>query len=147
MTADQGITTSQDFAWLINGFVRRVHGVTHALVLSSDGFPLIASESMETDSAEQLAAISSGLLSLASNAASLFDKGDCEQIMVRLRRGYFLFMGIGKGAGFGVLTSAGCDMKVVAYEMTQFVDKAGHVLTPQLRADLRRVVTARRPRD
>jgi uncharacterized protein len=147
VTTDQGITTSQDFAWLINGFVRRVHGVTHALVLSSDGFPLIASESMETDSAEQLAAISSGLLSLAGNAAALFDKGDCEQIVVRLRRGYFLFMGIGKGAGFGVLTSAGCDMKVVAYEMTQFVDKAGHVLTPQLRADLRRVVTARRPRD
>jgi uncharacterized protein len=43
-----------------------------------------------------------------------------------------------------VLTSAGCDMKVVAYEMTQFVDKAGHALTPKVRADLRRMLTARR---
>lgn len=147
MTTDSGITNPQDFAWLIDGFVKRVHGVSHALVMSSDGFPLIASESMENDDAEHLAAISSGLLSLASNAASLFDKGSCEQIIIRLSRGYFLFMGIGNGAGFGVLTSTGCDMKVVAYEMTQFVDKAGHALTPQLRADLRRVVTARRPRD
>ncbi len=56
-------------------------------------------------------------------------------------------MGIGDNAGLAVLTSPGCDMKVVAYEMTQFVDKAGHALTPQVRADLRRMVTARRARD
>lgn len=147
MTSDS-ITSHEDFAWLINGFVTRVHGVTHALVLSSDGFPLVVSDSMGTDESEQLAAISSGLLSLASNAAGLFDKGSCEQIVIRLSRGYFLFMGIGRSAGFGVLTGTGCDMKVVGYEMTQFVEKAGHALTPQLRADLRRVVTAaRRPRD
>jgi hypothetical protein len=35
----------------------------------------------------------------------------------------------------------------VGYEMTQFVEKAGHALTPQLRADLRRVVTAQRRTD
>ncbi|HEX3648786.1 MAG TPA: roadblock/LC7 domain-containing protein [Pseudonocardiaceae bacterium] len=145
MTPDPVITNPQDFAWLLNGFVQRVHGVTHALVMSADGFPLVVSDSMGADESEQLAAISSGLLSLAGNAAGLFDKGDCEQIIVRLTRGYFLFMGIGRSAGFGVLTSSGCDMKVVGYEMTQFVDKAGHALTPQLRADLRRVVTARRP--
>ncbi|HEX5119050.1 MAG TPA: roadblock/LC7 domain-containing protein [Pseudonocardiaceae bacterium] len=147
MTPDPVITNPQDFAWLLNGFVQRVHGVTHALVMSSDGFPLVVSDSMGADESEQLAAISSGLLSLAGNAAGLFDKGNCEQIIVRLTRGYFLFMGIGRSAGFGVLTSGGCDMKVVGYEMTQFVDKAGHALTPQLRADLRRVVTARRPVD
>jgi uncharacterized protein len=147
VTNDQAITNPQDFAWLINGFVERVHGVTHALVLSSDGFPPVASDSMGNDESEHLAAISSGLLSLAANAATLFDKGSCEQIVIRLSRGYFLFMGIGRGAGFGVLTSIGCEMKVVGYEMTQFVEKAGHALTPQLRADLRRVVTARRPLD
>jgi hypothetical protein len=141
MTSDAAITSPQDFAWLVNGFVQRVHGVTHALVMSSDGFPLVASDSVGNDESEQLAAISSGLLSLAANAASLFDKGSCEQIVIRLSRGYFLFMGIGRSAGFGVLTVSGCDMKVVGYEM------AGHALTPQLRADLRRVVTARRPVD
>ncbi|SFN25237.1 hypothetical protein SAMN05216207_101161 [Pseudonocardia ammonioxydans] len=134
----------QEFGWLVNEFVGRVHGVTHALVMSSDGFPLTASESVSTDDAEQLAAIASGLLSLAHNSAALFDKGGCEQIMIRMTHGYFLFMGIGSGAGLAVLTAPGCDMKVVGYEMTQFVRNAGHVLTPEVRADLRRVLSARR---
>ena len=99
---------------------------------------------VESLDAEQLAAISSGLLSLAHNSAALFDKGGCEQIMIRMTRGYFLFMGIGSGAGIAVLTGPGCDMKVVGYEMTQFVRNAGHVLTPEVRADLRRVLSARR---
>lgn len=146
MTAEIGMTTPQDFSWLINSFVERVHGVTHALVLSADGFPLAASDTVSAEESEQLAAISSGLLSLARNSAALFDRGTCEQILIRLSRGYFIFMAIGIEAGFAVLTSDNCDMKVVAYEMTQFVDKAGHSLTPQLRADLRRVVSAQRPR-
>lgn len=144
MTTENSLENPADFAWLVNGFVERVHGVTHALILSSDGFPLTASESVGSDDAEQLAAISSGLLGLARNSAALFGKGNCELIMIRLSHGYFLFMGIGDGAGLAVLTSAGCDMKVVAYEMTQFVDRTGHALTPTVRADLRRVITARR---
>ncbi|MGH3622873.1 MAG: roadblock/LC7 domain-containing protein [Sciscionella sp.] len=144
MTTDNGIKDPQDFNWLLNAFVERVNGPTHALILSADGFPLTASDSVGGDAAEQLAAVASGLLGLARNSAALFDKGDPEQIIIRLTRGYFLFMGIGEGAGLAVLTSPGCDMKVVAYEMTQFVNKAGHALTPQVRADLRRVITARR---
>jgi uncharacterized protein len=35
-------------------------------------------------------------------------------------------------------------MKAVGYEMAQFVRTAGHALTPQLRADLRRAVSGRR---
>ncbi len=149
MTADKSVENPAihnpaDFGWLINGFVERVHGVTHALILSSDGLPLTASESVNSDSAEQLAAIASGLLGLARSGAALFGKGTCELIMLRLSYGYFFFMGIGDSAGLAVLTSEGCDMRVVAYEMTQFVDKAGHALTPKVRADLRRVITARR---
>jgi len=134
-----------DITWLLNDFVDKVHGVTHALITSSDGFPLTASTAVESDDAEQLAAIASGLLSLAGSSAALYGKGSCEQIIIRLTRGYFLFMGIGTGAGLAVLTSPECDMRVVAYEMTQFVTNAGHALTPELRADLRRVLTARRP--
>ena len=134
-----------DITWLLNDFVDKVHGVTHALITSSDGFPLTASTAVHDDDAEQLAAIASGLLSLAGSSAALYGKGSCEQIIIRLTGGYFLFMGIGTGAGLAVLTNPECDMRVVAYEMTQFVTNAGHALTPELRADLRRVLTARRP--
>jgi predicted regulator of Ras-like GTPase activity (Roadblock/LC7/MglB family) len=132
-----------DFTWLINDFVARVHGVSHALILSSDGLSLTSSDTVGTVKGEQLAAIASGMLSLARNSAALFDKGTCEQIIVRLSSGYLLFMGIDSGAGLAVLTDADCDMKVVAYEMTQFVLHAGHALTPQTRADLRRVLAGR----
>lgn len=135
-----------NFAWLLDDFVRKVHGVSHALIMSVDGFPLTASDSVGEAEAEQLAAISSGLLSLAGNSAALFGKGSCEQIIIRLTHGYFLFMGIGSGAGLAVLTSNEADMKVVAYEMTQFITNAGHALTPEVRAELRQVLTARRPR-
>lgn len=143
--AGSATTSPPDFTWLLNDFVYKVHGVTHALIMSSDGFPLTASDAVGNDDAEQLAAIASGLLSLAGNSAALFGKGSCEQIIIRLTHGYFLFMGIGAGAGLAVLTGQDCDMRVVAYEMTQFVANAGHALTPEIRADLRRVLTARRP--
>jgi uncharacterized protein len=145
-TAEQD-ESPQRFDWLIDDFVGRVHGATHALILSADGLPLAASSSVSNDESEQLAAISSGVLSLAHNSAALFNKGTCEQIIIRLTRGYFLFMGIGVGAGLAVLTAPEAEMRVVAYEMTQFVENTGHALTPQVRADLRRVVTAKRPRD
>ncbi|SFT37910.1 hypothetical protein SAMN04487904_101625 [Actinopolyspora lacussalsi subsp. righensis] len=147
MTAAENNAQSANFDWLVDDFVHRVHGATHALILSADGLPLAASSSVTSDESEQLAAISSGMLSLAHHGSSLFEKGDCEQIILRLRHGYFLFMGIGSGAGLAVLTSAEAQMRVVAYEMTQFVENTGHALTPEVRADLRRVVTARRPRD
>jgi predicted regulator of Ras-like GTPase activity (Roadblock/LC7/MglB family) len=134
-----------DFTWLIDDLVDRVHGVTHALILSSDGLSLTSSKAMSTEESERLAAIASGMLSLARNSASLFGKGTCEQIIVRLTYGYFLFMGIDAGAGLAVLTGPECDMKVVGYEMTQFVLNAGHALTPELRANLRRVLVGRRP--
>lgn len=133
-----------DVAGLIEGFAERAPGVTHALVLSSDGFPLVASGSVSKDQAEQLAAIAAGLLGLARNSAALFGKGNCELIIIRLSRGYFFFMGIGDDAGLAVLTSTGCDMKTVAYQMTQLVDQAEGALTAKVRADLRRVITARR---
>jgi predicted regulator of Ras-like GTPase activity (Roadblock/LC7/MglB family) len=145
VTAANEKPSSGDITWLLNDFVDKVHGVSHALITSSDGFPLTASQAVRSDDAEQLAAIASGLLSLAGSSAALYGKGSAEQIIIRLTRGYFLFMGIGTGAGLAVLTGPECDMRVVAFEMTQFVTNAGHALTPELRADLRRVLTARRP--
>ncbi|WP_018502712.1 roadblock/LC7 domain-containing protein [Parafrankia discariae] len=143
MTDQTNRRADHDFSWLINDFVGKVHGVTHALILSSDGLSLTASDGVSSAERDQLAAIASAMLSLARNSATLFDRGTCEQIIVRLSGGYFLFMSIDEGAGLAVLTGPDCDMKVVGYEMTQFVLHAGHALTPDRRADLRRVLVGR----
>ena len=143
MMSTASAASSGNVGWLVEEFVERVHGVTHALILSTDGLPLAGSSSVGMDEAERLAAISSGVLSLAHNGAALFGKGACEQIIIRLDDGHLLFMGIGSGAGLAVLTSSAAQMRVVGYEMTQFVERVGHAFSRAVRAVLRRAVRGR----
>ncbi|MGI5120725.1 roadblock/LC7 domain-containing protein [Marinactinospora thermotolerans] len=131
---------AENFTWLISNFVKDVPGVEHAVVVSSDGLLLTSSRDFPEEHAEQLSAIASGLQSLAEGGARLFGKGECEQLIVRMRRGHLFVMSISDGSCLAVLTSADAEMKIVAYQMTLLVENAGHVLTPQLRSELREVI-------
>jgi uncharacterized protein len=134
----------QEFGWLVDDFAASTPGVTHALIVSSDGLPLIASKGVPPDSADPLAAMTSGMISLGNNIASHVGESGCDQIMLKFPTGHFLFMNIGRLAGLAVLVKDGANLGAVAYRMAQLVDSAGHVLTPQMRDDLRRLST--RPR-
>ena len=128
-----------DFSWLVDNFAASTPGVTHALIVSSDGLPLIAAGGMSPDLADPLAAMTSGIISLGNNIASKVGEPGCDQVMLKFPSGHFLFMGIGNLAGFAVLVRDGANLGVVAHQMAQLVDAVGHVLTPQLRDDLRRI--------
>jgi predicted regulator of Ras-like GTPase activity (Roadblock/LC7/MglB family) len=56
--------------------------------------------------------------------------------MVEMELGCMLLMAIGDGACLAVLAAPRCDMGLVAYEMTLLVDRAGELVTPQLRSRL-----------
>jgi predicted regulator of Ras-like GTPase activity (Roadblock/LC7/MglB family) len=129
----------QDFGWLVDNFALSTPGVTHALIVSSDGLPLITSTGLAPDLADPLAAMTSGIISIGNNIASQIGQQGCEQVMLKFPSGHFLFMGIGSLAGFAVLVREGANIGVVAHQMAQLVDAVGHVLTPQLRDDLRRL--------
>ena len=128
---------AQSLTWLVNNFVAEVPGVTHAVVVSADGLLLIASEELSGERAQQLAAVTSGARSLAESSSRLFDLGECRQTIVRMERGYLIIMAISDGSCLATLARANCDMKVVAYQMTLLVESSDHVLTPQLRRELR----------
>jgi uncharacterized protein len=128
---------AQTLTWLVNDFVSEVPGVNHAVVVSVDGLLLTRSDGLPLEHAEQLAALASGLLSLAQGSSRLFGQGSCEQTIVKMERGYLFLVSISDGSCLTVLASAECDMKVVAYQMTLLVENAGHVLTPELRMELR----------
>lgn len=132
--------SAKRLVWLVNNFVTDVPGVTHAVVVSADGLLLTASDNVPVAHAEQLAALASGLQSLALGSSRLFGLGACDQTMVKMEHGYLFTLAISDGSCLTVLASADCDMKIVAYQMTLFVENAGHVLTPELRGELRRGV-------
>lgn len=84
-----------------------------------------------------LATIVSGLGSLTLGAAKLMNGGKIRQTMIAMDEGSLFVMSISDGSLLGVHATPDCDMSVIAYHMALFVGRAGHVLTPELRTELR----------
>ncbi|MGH8965351.1 MAG: roadblock/LC7 domain-containing protein, partial [Actinomycetes bacterium] len=91
------------FGWLVDSFVERVPGVAHAVVVSADGLLLVASSGLPRDRADQLAAVTSGLVSLTQGAARCFEAGGVVQTVVEMERGIVLTMVISDGSSLAVL--------------------------------------------
>jgi predicted regulator of Ras-like GTPase activity (Roadblock/LC7/MglB family) len=132
-----------EFAWLVQQFVDEVPGVTHAVVVSSDGLQLVASQSVGRDRADSLAALTATLLATADQSGRLLGLGISEYLTIRLPKGHLLFMRIAPAAGFVVAAAPGSDLRVVAYQMTHFARQAGHLLTPRMRDALHHLSISR----
>jgi predicted regulator of Ras-like GTPase activity (Roadblock/LC7/MglB family) len=117
--------------WLLDELVARVPHVRHALVLSSDGLARGASRSLDREDSEQLAAVASGLHSLARGAGKHFDTGGVRQTLVELDDAFLLVSAAGSGSALAVFAEADADIGQVAYEMTLLVKRVGpHLATP-----------------
>ncbi|MGM1063007.1 roadblock/LC7 domain-containing protein [Saccharothrix sp. Mg75] len=125
-----------NFSWLVDDFVSRVAGVAHAIVVSADGLLLASSDRLPVDRAEQLAAVSSGLVSLNLGAARCFEAGDVKQTVVEMERGYLFLMSISDGSCLAVLAAPNCDIGLIGYAMTRLVERVGIQLTPEIRSQL-----------
>lgn len=125
--------TVQDLDWLVTDFVDRVRDVAHAVVVSADGLPLAFNTRFPRDHADQLAAVTSGLASLTQGAARVFAAGRVIQTAVEMEAGLFVVMSISNGSSLAVLATAGCDLGLVAYEMSLLVERVGRELTPASR--------------
>lgn len=158
---------ARNLQWLLQSFVEEVHGVRSVAVVSSDGLLLITSHA-EADASPppappadedpavpaprknpagdrgDLAAVVSGLASLTVGAAKLMDGGKVRQTTVAMSDGALFVMSISDGSLLGVHAGADCDMSVIAYHMALFVGRAGHVLTPALRSELRHALESAR---
>ncbi|MGW0824574.1 roadblock/LC7 domain-containing protein [Streptomyces sp. NPDC002845] len=143
---------ARNLHWLLTNLVEEVPGLLSVAVVSSDGLLLLSSDpgrnaaARETreekpsgpkGSSADLATIVSGIGSLTIGAAKLMDYGGVKQTMVAMGEGSLFVMSISDGSLLGVHGSPDCDMSVVAYHMALFVGRAGHVLTPELRSELR----------
>ncbi|MEV6314760.1 roadblock/LC7 domain-containing protein [Streptomyces sp. NPDC051776] len=159
---------ARNLAWLLSNLVDEVPGLLSVAVVSSDGLLLLSSDSDASTvpvrearipgqddghewsggavgavrgprgSSADLATIVSGLAALTIGAAKLMDAGSVKQTMVTMNEGSVFVMSISDGSLLGVHATPDCDMSVVAYHMALFVGRAGHVLTPELRSELRK---------
>src|ERR1700727_313361 len=108
-----------DFGWVVDNFVRSTPGVTHALIVSADGLPLITAGGMSADLADPLAAMTSGIISLGNNIASKVGEPGCDQVMLKFPSGHFLFMSIGSLAEVAALVRDGANLGAVAHQVAQ----------------------------
>jgi uncharacterized protein len=109
----RGVLSGQ-LDWLLTEFIRGTPGVVHAVAVSGDGLPLAASDRIGDGRANQLAATTSGLVSLA--------------------RGYLFLTSMSEGSSVAVVTDRDCDMGMVGYEVTMLAARVGHVLPSRPRA-------------
>jgi uncharacterized protein len=132
--ASSAPATSRTLDWFVSNFVRDVPGATHAILVSADGLLMASSSHLPADRADQLAAVTSGLASLASGAAQLFEAGGVRQSIVEMDEGYLLLMGVGNGSYLASLASISCDVGQVGYEMAVLVDRVGKAVQATPRA-------------
>ncbi|RKN50624.1 roadblock/LC7 domain-containing protein [Micromonospora endolithica] len=124
-----------DLAWLLNDLVTRVREVDKAIVLSNDGLLLAFSSTMSRDDAEHLAALASGVQSLARGASSRFGGGPVQQTIIEMQSTYLFVTAAGSGASLGVLATENADLGLIAYEMAKLVKQAGRHLTAPARTN------------
>src|SRR6187402_580284 len=121
-------TQRDSLDWLVSKFAHEVSGVSHAILVSADGLLMASSEHMPVERADQLAAVTSGLASLSTGAAQLFDGGYVLQSIVEMEHGYLLLMRVGDGSNLATLATKSCDIGQVGYEMAILVERVGTMI-------------------
>ncbi|WP_159765904.1 roadblock/LC7 domain-containing protein [Streptomyces sp. HM190] len=114
--------------WLLDDLTERLEPVRHALVLSSDGLVTASSTGLRREDAEHLAAVSSGLHSLAKGSGRHFGAGDVRQTMIEFDDAMLFVTAAGAGSCLCVLSAAEADIGQIAYEMTLMVNRVGEHL-------------------
>lgn len=125
-----------DLDWLVTSFAERIPGVESVVVLSTDGLVLALSDRLEKDTADTLAAVTSGLASLTAGAARHMGAGNVNQVIVEMDGGYLFVTTVSEGSALAVMCGPECDIGLIGYEMSMLVARIGQVLTPALRAEL-----------
>ncbi len=121
MVSDAPSDNESDLGWLLRGLVERVPHTRSAVLLSADGLTT-AAYGLETDRADQLSAIASGLFSIARSAAVRFGGSEgVRQVVAELDDTLLFVSSAGFGSVLTVLAGREADAGVLGYEMSQLV--------------------------
>ncbi|GAA4486616.1 roadblock/LC7 domain-containing protein [Actinoallomurus oryzae] len=123
-------TADRALDWLLENLLARTPGTRHALVLSSDGLKLCHTSGLTVDQADQLAAIASGIQSLAHGASAEFGDGNggVRQSMTEFHGGLLFIVEAGEGAHLAVIASDDADVGLIGHNMDELVEQLGEQL-------------------
>jgi predicted regulator of Ras-like GTPase activity (Roadblock/LC7/MglB family) len=147
MVSDMRTGQTTDLSWLLTGLVQRVPHTRNALLLSSDGL-VKAVHGLETDDADHMAALASGLYSLARSAGMRFgDGGEVRQVVVELDTTLLFVSTAGSGACLAVMAEREADAAVLGYEMAMLVKSVRPYLATPARQPVGAPQAGQAPRD
>ncbi|MCQ4079154.1 roadblock/LC7 domain-containing protein [Streptomyces sp. RB6PN25] len=120
-----------DLDWLLTNFAKQVPHVRSALVASADGLKKYV-HGLDPDGADKLAAIASGLCSLARSSSVTFGGSPVvRQVIAELDDTLLFVSSAGSGALLAVIASSEADAGVIGYEMAQLVRRVpSYLATP-----------------
>ncbi|MBM9505862.1 roadblock/LC7 domain-containing protein [Actinacidiphila acididurans] len=128
-------TTDGGLERLLEQVLARTPGARHALLLSRDGLKLSLSPGLSADRGDQLAAIASGIQSLAHGASMEFGDGTggVRQSMTEFHGGVLFIVEVGEGAHLAVIGEEDADAGLIGQRMNELAEH----MAGRLRADPR----------
>ncbi len=128
-----GATADATVDWLLDDMVKQAADIRHAAVVSTDGMTVLRAAELARDDADQLAAITSGMQSLAKHAGLHFAQGAVRQLFVEFDLGYLVVTAAGSNACLVVLTEPKAELGQIAYDMNRMVQRVGEHLGVETR--------------
>ncbi|GAA4636759.1 roadblock/LC7 domain-containing protein [Actinoallomurus vinaceus] len=112
---------SSDLAWLLKGLAQEVPVIRGSVLLSADGM-MKAAHGLDRANSEYLAALASGLFSMARSASTKFDgSADVRQVVAELGSSQLFISWAGFNSVLAVLAEGNADPAVVGYEMARLI--------------------------
>lgn len=132
MGTTESVNAESNLDWLLEDLLTRAPGTRHVLVLSRDGLRLSSTSGLSMDQADHLAAIASGIQSLAISASVEFGDGfGAGQAMVEFDGGLLLIVPAGDGAHLAVVASDDAEVGLVGHSMNELIEQIGsHLAAP-----------------
>lgn len=108
-------------AWLLKNLTQEVAAVRGCVLLSSDGITK-AAHGLDRAGSEHLAAVASGLFSMARGAAVRFDGAESvRQVVAELDSSQLFVSHAGSNSVLAVLAQGDADPAVVGFEMARLI--------------------------
>ncbi|WP_025617040.1 roadblock/LC7 domain-containing protein [Salinispora cortesiana] len=130
MSGTGDTTLNPQLSAVLDGLAKQIPAVAHVVAVSADGLLLASTADLDRDRGDQLAAIVSGLVSLARGTTDLLETGGVQFQLLMMRDGILVVQQVPDGSSLAALAGTDCDPSLVAYELAALAARIGEQVKP-----------------